>query len=488
MTCRLLIKFTIIFIIANQSIAGTPGDVLRELGLPGGRVGEAARIEKIQTNLSWIGLMKGQINGKLDASTRDSIRNFQLSLEEQETGRLTRTQLVELNRRASAARDAARFRTHTFDWTGMQINIPLGFYQSPTLDDDTGKDLSFVGRNGNSIIILSREFSNNSATEFLNSVGGYRDDFSNFKVLSRGTHRDVNKTTAYLVGIQEDKTKNDSQKVRIYMVYESDGREVRGVNILVLENYAVAMRPIVAEILREFEPMHGPAVPRYQIQSRIQSGDYPGSGPDWYRSMIGNGSGSIVSSLGHVLTNHHVVSGCPALTVNGLPASLLASDIRLDLALVLSPRLAGRDPVRFADQQPDLGEDILVLGYPVFSISPSLNVTSGIVSSAVGFRGDRNHIQITAPIQPGNSGGPVISTNGAQVAVVVSKPSALTQVRSNIENIGWVIRGSVAVDFLERFGVPPLIHRNPYDKPSSGISNNLREWKRYAVRVECQSQ
>ena len=74
------------------------------------------------------------------------------------------------------------------------------------------------------------------------------------------------------------------------------------------------------------------------------------------------------------------------------------------------------------------------MGFPVFDVSQSINITDGIVSSTVGLRGDRTHVQITAPVQPGNSGGPVLDRHGAQVAVVVSKVGDVTRASSSA---GW---------------------------------------------------
>jgi S1-C subfamily serine protease len=207
--------------------------------------------------------------------------------------------------------------------------------------------------------------------------------------------------------------------------------------------------------------------------------------PEWQRTMIGNGSGSLVSTAGHVLTNHHVVSGCARLTVNGSGAALLGSDIRLDLALLRVPGLSGRTPVRFAERPAQLGDEIFVLGYPVFSLSPALNATDGIVSSPVGLEGDRTNIQITAPVQPGNSGGPVLSVGGAQVAVVASKVTSELRDRQNIENIGWVIRGAEAEAFLRRFDVRPLRAGDGFRRPDGPLSEQMREWRRFVVRIEC---
>ena len=102
---------------------------------------------------------------------------------------------------------------------------------------------------------------------------------------------------------------------------------------------------------------------------------------------------------GHVLTNHHVVEGCARITVFGRDAILIGTEVRTDLVLVLVSFLAGRDPVRFSDSLAPLGSEVFTMGYPQFSITQSLNITQGIVSSTVGLFGDKRHLQITAAVQ-----------------------------------------------------------------------------------------
>ncbi len=470
---------------APAATARTPDAVMQALGLPGGRAGEAGDIERLQTDLSWLGLLNGQIHGRMDEATCRAAASFQTSLGARPDGFPTEAQRRELRRRAAAVEDAAEFRTETFEWTGMRLDVPQGVFDAPRVTGVDGTDLQFMGRDvARTRMILRLNRGGSSAGAWLRTIEAFFRENA-WRVAVSGSLGDI----VYAVAIDQRDRDDRRDDRRVYFLYHATASALRGVEIELLESEAVFMRPLVARILRGFAPAPRAGLSAAEIERRLRLGQAPGADgePDWYRTMVSNGSGSLVSREGHVLTNHHVVSGCRTLSVNGRTATLVATDVRLDLALLLVPALAGREPVRFARRPPNLGETVLVLGYPVFSLSPSLNATSGIISSNVGFSGDRTRYQITAPVQPGNSGGPVISVGGAQVAVVASKASTTIQVANNIENIGWVIRGAIAERFLRRFGVEPVMLEDAYAMPDEGLAESLRSWRRFVVRVECRA-
>src|SRR6266478_224338 len=79
---------------------------------------------------------------------------------------------------------------------------------------------------------------------------------------------------------------------------------------------------------------------------------------------------------------------------------------------------------------PRVGESVVAVGFPLTGLlSSDPIVTTGIISALSGLRNDRRRIQITAPVQPGNSGGPLLGENGSVVGVVVGKLDALKMVK-----------------------------------------------------------
>ena len=421
-----------------------PDTLLRELGLPYARTGSADRIQSLQVDLSWIGLYKGQITGTRTPELSQAIRLFQKGLGAPSKETLTTAQRQILSRRAAATRKGAEFVTQTQEWTGTRFSMPRGFLAQPDVWGEHREQLTYRGQD------VSRLRVNIESYAFANST-------SDWKKIIEGRYKE-NKMQLFASsakgGFLGLVAYDPATKRREYTIVSTLSNRSILLVISLQEASVSSMRPLIGEIISSFRPFHGTPLSRTEIRRRMSNGDLPGrDNTGWLRTAVGNGSGSIVSVNGHVLTNHHVVEDCDRVTVFGRPATLLGSDVRTDLALVIAPDLAGRDPVRFRKRLAPLGSDVYVMGYPKFSITQSLNITQGIVSSTVGLFGDKRHMQITAAVQGGNSGGPVLAADGTQVGVVVSKPAAELIATEGLENIAWIIRSNVAQDFLRRFGV-----------------------------------
>ena len=123
-----------------------------------------------------------------------------------------------------------------------------------------------------------------------------------------------------------------------------------------------------------------------------------------------SGSGFAIGDGTFVVTANHVVRGCTTINIPDVgSATLVKSDPRADLA-ILRPSLPLAAGLRFRSGHPvRLGEEIVVIGYPLRGLlSSPPTITTGIVSSLAGIRDDRTEMQISAPVQPGNSGGPSV--------------------------------------------------------------------------------
>lgn len=171
----------------------------------------------------------------------------------------------------------------------------------------------------------------------------------------------------------------------------------------------------------------------------------------------GSGTGFFINSEGAMLTNAHVIDGCQAVTVDGKPADMVTVSQTFDLAVVKPRHVEDVSYLSFARTEAGLNADITIAGYPLHGLLGGLNVSRGSVSSIKGLGGDETSVQISAPVQPGNSGGPVIDRSGNIVGVVVSKLDArlLADVTGDIaQNVNFAIRGSMAKIFLQTNSIP----------------------------------
>jgi serine protease Do len=463
---------------AAPAWAELPRQVLEGVGAYVPPSGSRAETALLQTKLSWIGHFNGPIDGVATSETRRALDSFQTSLGDRATGTLSAEQSRRLEDLATATRQGAGFRIRTEEWTGTRLVLPLGYLQTPSVFGRDYTNVTYVGHVSGLSIDLVRLEGVSDGDRLLSVLRrppeASDEDEEKPKELAAGRAGQI----AYLI--------TEHREAWTVRVFESQGGEVRGIAIRVPSVDLTAMRPMVNEILVSVDLFAAPGVPFAQIPQFLSRGDHPGgrAQPDWYTTFAGNGSGSVVSFAGHILTNQHVVVTCRRVTVNGNPATLLGTDIGLDLALLRAERFANRDPVRFAEEPAELGDQVFVMGYPLFQDSQALNLTSGVVSSPLGYRGDRSNIQITAAIQPGNSGGPVFNANGAQVAVVKAKAGRGLRDAKLAENIAWVVRGQEAVGFLRRYGLNPLMDSQEVRVLHPG-RDQVARWRMQTVRVEC---
>ncbi len=176
--------------------------------------------------------------------------------------------------------------------------------------------------------------------------------------------------------------------------------------------------------------------------------------------QIATGSGIAVAAGGEVLTNAHVVEACSSIKLtfadgSSDSAELVARDQQNDLALLRIRRKF--DPARvavFRDEPPlRPGDSIVVLGYPLSGVlATGPNLTVGNVSALAGLGDDTRYIQISAPVQPGNSGGPLLDSSGYLVGIVTAKLNAVRVARAigDIpQNVNFALKAQLAREFLD---------------------------------------
>lgn len=179
-----------------------------------------------------------------------------------------------------------------------------------------------------------------------------------------------------------------------------------------------------------------------------------GSNDNW----MGNGSGILISKNGYIVTNHHVVENTSDIEVEfkykgeikSFKAKVIKSDVVNDLAIIKidDPNFNNLSniPYNFKTRSSDVGSSVFALGYPMaLSImGKEIKFTDGKISSKTGFQGDITTYQTTAPIQPGNSGGPLFDYKGNLIGI---NSSGLD--KSVADNVSYSIKTSYILNLID---------------------------------------
>jgi S1-C subfamily serine protease len=225
--------------------------------------------------------------------------------------------------------------------------------------------------------------------------------------------------------------------------------------------------------------------------STAAGSDTPGTAPKSARPVNKTGTGFVISANGHIVTNQHVVAGCGEIRGNltGEPSTtlrLVSSDESNDLALLQGSASSFKEFARIRDRAIHSGDSVVAIGFPYHGLLTSdFTVTTGIVSSLSGLLNDTRFLQISAAVQPGNSGGPLLDTGGLIVGMVAGKINALKFVRAtgNIpENINFAIKTGAIRDFLDNSVVPYQTAEPKGDLKTTDIAGAARA---YTLLISC---
>jgi len=183
------------------------------------------------------------------------------------------------------------------------------------------------------------------------------------------------------------------------------------------------------------------------------------------------------------VTAAHVVADCKAVeSPRWGPAKVVALDKRADLAILKTNSASGQ-VLSLRDRGPRLGETLTTGGFPLGGLVGSgLKVTTGVVSGLAGPEGDRSLFQISAPIQQGNSGGPVVDAGGRLIGVAAAKLDEVTLVRATgsfPQNVNFAVPVTVLQAFLEENGVA---YRSA---PASGVSASSPALTAVTFSLDC---
>jgi serine protease Do len=160
-----------------------------------------------------------------------------------------------------------------------------------------------------------------------------------------------------------------------------------------------------------------------------------------------SGTGFALTSEGYLVTSYHVIQGADSLLIEGRDqqryhAEPVYSDVAHDLAIlrITDKKFTGfgRLPYTFKAGQADLGERVFTLGYP----REDVVYGEGALSARSGFEGDTAFYQISIPVNPGNSGGPLLDEKGNLIGIVSGR-------QNDVQSAAFATKSSYLVRLVD---------------------------------------
>jgi len=190
----------------------------------------------------------------------------------------------------------------------------------------------------------------------------------------------------------------------------------------------------------------------------------------------------------YIVTNYHVIENANKITVQGINgdfdikylAKVIATDRVNDLAILSTVHKtpSNKVPYTVKTSMSDVGEDVFVLGYPLTStMGEEIKLTTGIISSKTGFQGDVSVYQISAPVQPGNSGGPLFDKKGNVIGIVSAK-------HDGAENVGYAVKTSYLKNLIESTSLTNILPSNN-SIANMSLSGKVKVLTKYVYYITC---
>jgi S1-C subfamily serine protease len=205
--------------------------------------------------------------------------------------------------------------------------------------------------------------------------------------------------------------------------------------------------------------------------------------------IISSGTGFALNTQGYIVTNFHVISNAKNIQIKGVngifdesyAAKVVAIDRNNDIAIL---KLADKDIeikniiYDFKSTVSDVGESVFALGYPLrASMGDEIKLTNGIISAKSGYQGDISNYQISVPVQPGNSGGPLFDKNGHVIGIITAR-------HMQAENASYAIKISYLINLIQVSDEPIILNSN--NKISNNnLTDRVRLLKDFVYIIEC---
>ena len=313
-------------------------------------------------------------------------------------------------------------------------------------------------------------------------------DFGNIRSIQTGERRDINEQNSYRIAIMKESKypgyeyaayilesklrewkegflKANFRKTAYSSVY--DGLWYMGNFLEDKHNYVIDENGLIRSKYSSSDTLFERSGELTMIKAYPAFSSSNRTAPDKVEGV--SGSGFFVSANGILATNAHVIEGAKSIEVcisNNLGSSsykarVLLSDAKNDVALIQIDddnfTLYSALPYGFIEKA-EPGERVFTIGYPLNDImGNNYKVTDGIISSRSGIADDIRYLQISVPLQPGNSGGPLFNKSGNVIGLTSARLSSRA-LGLEIENVNYAIKASYMISLYNMLPNAPKLN------------------------------
>jgi len=207
-----------------------------------------------------------------------------------------------------------------------------------------------------------------------------------------------------------------------------------------------------------------------------------------------SGSGFFVTTGGVIATNSHVIEGASNIQVTvsneiGLftyNAKVIIKDSKNDVALlqIEDEKFKGLSSIPYSfSENSDVGSKVFTIGYPLNDLMGSnYKVTDGIISSKSGIADDVRYYQISVPLQPGNSGGPLFNKDGNIIGITSARLNGQA-IGTQIENVNYAIKTSYLLNLYNMLPNSTKLSNNSITN-SKELQDQVKILKNYVCLIK----
>jgi S1-C subfamily serine protease len=171
------------------------------------------------------------------------------------------------------------------------------------------------------------------------------------------------------------------------------------------------------------------------------------------KQEISYGTGFAVRGDGYILTSYHIISGADSIAVSyqsrkHVTAKLIKHSSTNDIALL---KINEKTPQYLELEEPgnvNIGERVFTIGFPVMELlGAEPKYSEGTISSLAGFYDEASFMQISVPVQPGNSGGPLLNEKGKVVGIITATAAVSRFLKTTgtlPQNVNWAVKADIA--------------------------------------------